>query len=188
MIDLGKYSAPLFERGRSALVESLWIFTQAIFVSSPCPGVAMRRFLLRVFGARIGPEAVIKPGVRVKFPWKLEVGANTWIGENVWIDNLAPVRIGSNCCISQAAYLCTGSHNWSEPTFDLIVGAIEIRDGAWIAAKAIVSPGVIVGEGAVLALGGVATENLDAWAIYQGNPASLVKYRVLSTTSESDRA
>lgn len=171
------YANPQFSRGRSHLVEALWLMVQWLLISSWVPGAAHRRWLLRIFGAHIGQYVVIKPGVRVKFPWRLEVGDHTWLGEDVWIDNLAPIVIGSNCCISQGAYLCTGSHDWSQPTFDLMTTPILIEDGAWIAAQAIVGPGVTLGTGAVLALGSVATTSLAPWKVHRGNPAVPVSQR-----------
>jgi putative colanic acid biosynthesis acetyltransferase WcaF len=127
--------------------------------------------VLRAFGASIGGGVRIKPGVKVKFPWRLTVGDHCWLGEDLWIDNLAEVRIGAHCCLSQGVYLCTGSHDWSRDTFDLITGPIIVQDHAWIGAKAVVAPGLTVGEGAVLGLGSVATHSLDPWTIYLGSPA-----------------
>jgi putative colanic acid biosynthesis acetyltransferase WcaF len=94
---------------------------------------------------------IIKPGVRVKYPWRLSIGDNSWLGEDCWIDNLAQVSIGANACISQGAYLCTGNHDWSDPAFGLVVKSIVVGDAAWIAAKALIAPGVSLGEGAVAA-------------------------------------
>lgn len=148
-------------------------------MSSWVPGSAHRRLLLKAFGAKIGTGVIIKPKVRIKFPWRLEIGDHSWIGEDAWIDNLALVKIGSNACISQGAYLCTGSHDWSSPTFDLIVKPITIADGAWVAAKSTVGPGVTVGEGAVLGLGSTTSKDLDPWSIYSGAPAEFLKKRVL---------
>lgn len=178
-VRLDKFNNRSWPRGRPLLVELLWAVLQAALVSSFMPGSLHRRLLLRAFGARIGRGVVIKPRVRVKFPWRLDIGDHTWIGEGVWIDNLAEVRIGSHCCLSQGAYLCTGSHNWSTSTFDLLTMPIRIGDGAWISARATVGPGVIISEGAVLGLGSVATSNLDAWGIYHGAPAVLHKRRRL---------
>jgi putative colanic acid biosynthesis acetyltransferase WcaF len=174
---LQKYDRASFVRGRSKLVESLWLILDAILVRSRIPGLTHRRLILRAFGARIGERVVIKTGVRIKFPWRLQIGDDSWIGEEVWIDNLASVQIGANCCISQGAYICTGSHDWGSPTFDLLVKPVKIEDSAWIAARAVIGPGVTVGEGAVLSLGSVATSDLVAWGIYQGFPASLLKQR-----------
>jgi putative colanic acid biosynthesis acetyltransferase WcaF len=162
-VRLDRFDAREFDRGRSRIVEALWLICRGLFVSSGLPGSLLRVLILRAFGARIAPGVVIKPHVRVKFPWRLSIGAHSWIGEDVWIDNLAQVSIGAQCCISQGAYLCTGSHNWSAEAFDLITKPIIIEDGAWICAKTTVGPGVRVHEGAVLALGSVATRDLDAW-------------------------
>jgi putative colanic acid biosynthesis acetyltransferase WcaF len=169
-----------FSRGRSKAVEALWLTVQFLFVSSWLPGSQHRTLLLRVFGARIGEGVIVKPGVRVKFPWRLSVGDYSWIGEDVWIDNLAEVSIGANCCISQGAYLCTGSHDWSRRTFDLVTKGIRIADGAWVSAKSVVGPGVTIGEGAVLGLASVATRNIEDWSIYRGNPAVFARRRSIA--------
>lgn len=178
--DLGAYTPPReFTRGRSALTELVWIVVQALFVSSFIPGSWHRVMLLSVFGARIGDRVVIKPGVRVKFPWRLSVGDHSWIGEGAWIDNLAPVSIGKDCCVSQDAYLCTGSHDWSAPGFDLITAPITLEPGAWVAARATVGPGVTMGRGSVLGLGSVATRDLEPWTVYAGVPATAIKQRAI---------
>ena len=174
---LKSFSNSDFPRGRSRLIEAMWIATQRLFVSSWLPGSAHRRLALRAFGAKIGRGVVIKPGVRIKFPWRLSIGQDSWIGENVWIDNLDTITIGSDCCVSQGAYLCTGSHDWGRETFDLVIRPIHIESGAWIAAQAVIGPGVTIGEGAVLGLGSVATNDLNPWTIHQGNPATPVKPR-----------
>lgn len=166
-------------RGRSVFIELLWIVIQAMFVSSFLPFNQIRVLALRAFGAKIGTDVVIKPGVRVKFPWKLDVGDYTWIGENVWIDNLDEVRIGAHCCISQGAYLCTGSHDWSIESFDLIAKPIILKEGSWLGAFSKVAPGVVIGEGAVLSMGSVATKDLAPWYIYSGNPADKYRERII---------
>lgn len=178
--DLGAYVPRNFTRGRPALVELAWIVVQAIFVSSFIPGSWHRRALLKAFGAKIGAKVVLKPGIRVKFPWRLSIGDNSWIGEHAWIDNLAQVTIGSDCCVSQDAYLCTGSHDWTTPGFDLITRPITLEPGAWVAARATVGPGVTVGRGAILGLGSTATGNLNPWMVYSGTPAIAVKQRILN--------
>lgn len=174
---LDAYDNCAFDRGRPKWVEALWLIAQHLFISSALPGSAHRRLILRLFGARIGKRVEIKPRVRIKFPWRLSVGANSWIGEEVWIDNLANVEIGEHCCISQGAYLCTGSHDWTQPRFDLIVRPIQIGDQCWIAARSVIGPGVVVGEGVVLSIASVATQDLTPWSIYSGSPAILTKVR-----------
>lgn len=158
----------------------MWYFVNVFFFINPSiPFSRVKIFLLRFFGARIGKGVNIKPGVNIKYPWLLEIGNYAWIGEGVWIDNLVKVKIGSNCCISQGAMLLTGNHNYRKTTFDLIVGDILLEDGVWIGAKAVVCPGVVAGSHSVLTVGSIATKSLDAFGIYQGNPASFVKKRVI---------
>jgi putative colanic acid biosynthesis acetyltransferase WcaF len=135
--------------------------------------------LLRLFGAKIGKGVNIKPRVHVKYPWNLNIGEFTWIGEDVWIDNLVKVDIGSNVCLSQGAMLLTGNHNYKKTTFDLMVGEIVLNDGVWIGAKAVVCPGVTCHEHSVLSVGSIANSDLEARGIYQGNPAQKVKERVI---------
>ena len=153
---------------------------QALLLTSPLPGSRLRVWLLKLFGARIGRHVMIKPGVRVKFPWLLQIGDHTWIGEDVWIDNLAEVEIGDHCCLSQGAYLCTGNHDWSRPSFDLVVRPIRIQSQSWLAARSVVGPGVTVREGAVLGLGSVAVHDLQAWHVHLGSPARPVRLRVVA--------
>jgi len=114
----------------------------------------------------------------------LEIGDHAWIGEDVWIDNLTTVRIGANACLSQGVYLCTGNHDWSDPSFGLMIKPITIGAGAWVGAKAVVCPGVNVGEGAVVSVGAVATKNLEAHMIHQGNPAVPIKKRCLDVKGQ----
>lgn len=185
-VRLDQYDARGFKRGRPLWVEAAWWLIQAILVRSWIPGTAHRRYLLRLFGAQIGHGVTIKPGARVKFPWRLQIGDYTWIGEDVWIDNLARVEIGNNCCISQGAYLCTGNHSWSSRRFDLDIRPIKIENHTWICAKAIVAPGVTISEGSVLSLGSVASRNLGAWGIYSGTPATWMKTRFVEN-DEPDR-
>jgi len=177
---LDRFDNAGFSRGRPAFVEALWLIAQGLFVASWLPGSALRAAVLRLFGAQIGRDVRLKPGLRVKFPWRLTVGDHTWLGENVWLDNLAEIRIGSHCCVSQGAYLCTGSHDWDREGFDLVTRPIRLEDQAWICAPAVVGPGVTVGQGAVLALGSVATGDLAPWQVHQGVPARPVRARAQS--------
>jgi len=137
----------------------------------------LKTFILRIFGARVGKGVVIKQGVTIKYPWKLRIGDHCWIGEGAWIDNIAEVHIGNNVCISQGAYLCTGNHDWSKEEFPLTVRGINIEDGVWVGAKALVCPGINLKTHSVLTAGSVATSDTEAYKIYQGNPAKPVKER-----------
>lgn len=162
-----------FERGASRPKEAFWFLVSGLFVESWLPGSGWRVALLRLFGARMGAGIVIKPGVKVKFPWRLCVGDHSWIGEKAWIDNLGQVTIGSHVCISQGAYMCTGSHDWSSKKFDLIVAPITISDHAWICAYTTMAPGSNIGEGAVVTMGGLVSGRIDDWTIWtQGDTRS----------------
>lgn len=175
-VNLSKYEKAGYHPGRNVIVRALWYVTNMLFFkASWCTCYGWKRFLLRAYGAQVGAKVVIKPCVNIKYPWHLAIGENSWIGEKVWIDNLANVTIGQNCCVSQGALLLCGNHDYKKESFDLITGEIMLKDGAWVCAKAIVCPGVTIGEGCVLTAGSVATKNLERDAIYQGNPAVLKK-------------
>jgi putative colanic acid biosynthesis acetyltransferase WcaF len=177
-IRLQEYDNSWYHPGAGKRKRLLWFFTNALFFINPLNiSSALKIFLLRLFGARIGSGVVIKPGVNIKYPWLLEVGDHCWIGERVWIDNLTRVRLGNNVCLSQGAMLLTGNHNYSLPTFDLQVSSIQLEEGVWIGAQSTVCPGVHCHSHAVLAVGSIATKTLEAYTIYQGNPAVAVRER-----------
>lgn len=179
-VELAAFDNSWYQCGRSRLMQALWFFLGLpILRSALLPSSGIRCALLRLFGAQVGTGVVIKPGVRVKYPWLLSVEADSWLGEDCWIDNLAPVFIGRNVCLSQGTYLCTGNHDWTDPAFGLIVKPISISNGAWVGARSVIAPGVSLGEGAVLTAGSVAVRDIPAWQIHAGNPARLVRYRHL---------
>jgi len=178
--DLFAYNNFPYNPGGNLFKRVLWHYINAfVFKSSLFPSYALKNGLLRLFGAKIGKEVEIKPCVNIKYPWFLTIGNEVWIGENVWIDCLVPVIIGSNVCISQGAVILTGSHNYKKASFDLITKSVVLEDGVWIGAFAIVNAGVIAASHAVLTSGSVATKNLDAYSIYQGNPAVKIRSRVI---------
>ena len=180
-LDLSRYSPGQFDRGAGVLKESLWLVVSLIlFRLCPFSFSALKCSVLRAFGARIGRNVTIKPQVKITFPWKLTVGDHVWLGEECWLLNLERIDIGSNVSISQRAVLCTGSHDYKRATFDLIVKPITVENGAWLGAGCWVGPGVTIGSHAILTLGSVATKNLAANGIYRGNPAELMKQRVIS--------
>jgi putative colanic acid biosynthesis acetyltransferase WcaF len=177
-VDLSRFENSFYQPASSWLIRGLWFFIGLpLLRCSILPSSSFRRSLLRLFGADIGRAAVIKPGFRVKYPWNLKAGKNCWFGEDAWVDNLDMVWVGDNVCISQGAYLCTGNHDWADPAFGLIVRPIRIQDGAWVGARASVSPGVVIGEGAVVGLGAVITKPVPAFEIHAGNPAKFVRRR-----------
>lgn len=180
-VDLSKYDNSWFYVGSRRIKILLWYFVNVFFFLNPLnPFSSLKVFWLRSFGAKIGNGVVIKPSVNIKYPWNLTIGDYTWIGENVWIDNLVKVNIGSNVCISQGAMLLCGNHDYKRSTFDLIVNPIIIEDGAWVGAKTVVCPGTIMRTHCVLTVGSVASKELSAYSVYRGSPAVKVKDRIIN--------
>ena len=182
-MQLNNYSTGKYTPGVPLLVQLFWYFIGAPLVSSYWIPISIFKVqVLRWFGSQIGDGVVIKPGLKVKFPWRLVIGNYAWLGEDAWLDNLAEIRIGDHVCISQGAYLCTGNHDWTDPNFALQLGAIELEAGSWIGACAVVGPGVTVGQGAVLGLGSVTGRSLRPMTIYTGNPAQPIKPRQIRSS------
>ena len=178
--DLSHYNNSWYNPGGSTIKRLLWYFINVLVMkNSWLPVSKLKVWALRAFGAKIGIGVNIKPCVNIKYPWLLEVGNYSWIGENVWIDNLAQVKIDNNVCISLGAMLLCGNHNYKKPTFDLMIGEITLEDGSWIGAQSVVCPGVTVHSHAVLGVKSVANRDLDAYSIYQGNPAVKVRERAM---------
>lgn len=179
--DLSLYNNAPFHPGGNALKRFLWYYTNAIiFKTSLFPFYSLKTFLLRLFGAKIGRKVEIKPCVNIKYPWFLTIGDEVWIGENVWIDSLVMITIGSNVCLSQGAILLTGSHDYKKTAFNLLTDNVVLEDGVWIGASAIVTMGVTAASHAVLTSGSVATKNLEPYSVYQGNPAVKIRDREIS--------
>ncbi|HEY1160732.1 MAG TPA: WcaF family extracellular polysaccharide biosynthesis acetyltransferase [Terracidiphilus sp.] len=181
LVDLSLPDNSLYDKGRSLLWRALWHF--AGFPVVRCywlPVSAIKVRVLRLFGARIGKGAYLKPGLKVKFPWYLTIGDHCWIGEDVWIDNLAQVTIGSHVCISQGAYLCTGNHDWKSPNMKLFRRPIKLQDGCWVGARATLCPGVVLGIGATVTVGSVASGDIPAYQIWAGNPARYIRDRKIT--------
>ena len=175
--DLSSFNNKDYQPGVNLIVRAIWYFCNILFLKNSWnPFSGLRKLILRIFGAKIGKGVVIKPSVNIKYPWRLSVGNYTWIGEGVWIDSLDKVVIGDNVCISQGALLLCGNHDYNKSSFDLITGKIILEDGVWIGAKAVVCPGVTCRSHSILAVGSVATKDMEEYGIYQGNPA--IKKRV----------
>jgi putative colanic acid biosynthesis acetyltransferase WcaF len=175
--DLSKFNNDWYKTGRNVWVRFAWFLFQGTLFSSWIPGSGWRRILLKLFGARIGKNVVIKPRMIVKYPWNISIGENSWIGEKVWLDSLGKIAIGPNCCISQGALLLCGNHDYKAPGFDLMVGDIALAEGVWIGARCVITAGVNCASHSVLSAGSIASKNLEAYSIYAGNPAVKVRER-----------
>jgi len=179
--DLSLYNNSWYNPG-SPVKRFCWYLVNIVFFRRGIfPFYRLKRFLLRLFGAKIGKGVIIKPFVNIKYPWLLEMGDHIWVGENVWIDNLGKLTIGNNVCLSQGAFLLTGNHDYTKKSFDLLVKNIVLEEGVWIGANAVVCPGVICRSHSILTVGSIATSELEAYGIYSGNPAVKVKQRVFGS-------
>ena len=175
--DLSTFNVGNYKAGPGWKVFTWYFVNYYIFNSAlPWP-YSFKRKLLQLFGAKVGKGLVIKTKVRIKNPWRLQIGDHCWIGESVWIDNLEDVTIGDHVCLSQGVLLLTGNHDYTLPDFPYRLGKIRIEDGAWIGAESVVCPGVTCSSHAILTVNSVATKNMEAWQIYSGNPASFVRKR-----------
>lgn len=138
-----------------------------------------RSVALRLWGAKIGKRCAIAASAKIWAPWQLEVGDYVALGPRSEIYNVARIVMGSNITVSQGAYLCTASHDISKIKKPLVTKSIQLGDSTWIGARAIVLPGVTIGEGAVVAAGAVVTKDVESWTVVGGNPAKFIKKREL---------
>lgn len=153
--DLSRFTKVGYDKGRPVLVQALWFATQnLVFAKWWLPG-RLRPHLLRLFGAQVGRDVVIRHRVRVLWPWKLTLGDHVWLGEDAWLLNLEPIVIEDDVCVSQGAFLCTGGHRADDPGFGYDNGPILVRRGAWVAARSTVLRGTTIGSGVVVPAGAV---------------------------------
>jgi putative colanic acid biosynthesis acetyltransferase WcaF len=165
---LGRFTGAGYDKGRSKGIQILWFSVLNImFLKWWCPP-RLRPVILRLFGGRIGRRVLIRHRVRVQWPWKLEIGDDSWVGEDAWLLNLEPVRIGHDVCISQGALLCTGGHDPRSSSFEFANAPITVDSHAWIGAQSLVLPGVTVGEGAVVGARALVLRDVSAGAAAMG--------------------
>lgn len=156
----------------------LWSITQATFFRfSFHTWNRWRIFLLRSYGADIDNTCVISRTAKIECPWNLTMGKNSCLGNGATAYCLGKVEIGERVSISQGVHICAGSHDYSCDDMPLLRPPITIENDVWLAADSFIGPNVTVGEGAILGARGVAMIDLDAWMIYSGNPAILLKTR-----------
>jgi putative colanic acid biosynthesis acetyltransferase WcaF len=176
-IDLSAAGPGNFRRTRGRAVEALWMVVELLLVSNPLQiSSALRARALRLFGARVGTNVIIRPRMRVKFPWNLRIGDNCWIGEGVWIHNQGLVTVEDNAVVSQETFITTGSHDIYR-SMDLVIKPVVIRRGAWLTTRCIVLQGVEVGQNTIVTPGSVVRNSLLPERVYGGNPAAFVRDR-----------
>ncbi|MHA4894683.1 WcaF family extracellular polysaccharide biosynthesis acetyltransferase [Pedobacter sp. PWIIR3] len=172
-----------FSIGASIFRLSCWhIVRLLLFTSGLMPFSNILVLLLRTFGAKIGREVRIKPGIYIKYPWKLKVGNFSWLAD-CYIENLDEVNIGNHVCISQKAMLLTGNHNYKSTSFNLMAQAITLEDGVWVGANATVCPGTTIRSHSVILVGSVISGLTQPYQIYKGNPAISIRQRVIKTSA-----
>lgn len=180
--DLKRFHMPPGFRGRGLPAVQLWRVVQAtLFAWSPWCIDGWRRWLLRLFGAEVGRGVVIRPSVRVTYPWRVSIGDNAWIGEDVVLYSLAAIEIGADAVVSQRSYLCAGSHDPADPAFPIFGKPIVIGPEAWLATDVFVAPGVVIGRGAVVGARSSVFGDLPEGMICYGAPAQPVRPRVTKT-------
>lgn len=167
--DLRQFTTAGYDKGRSKVWQALWFAAMNVAFKPWFVPASLRVALLRAFGARIGDDVLIRHGVRVLWPWKLVVGDSCWIGEGVWLLNLEPITLGDDVCLSQEAFLCTGSHDYRRADFAYRNAPITVGSGAWVGARAVVLPGVAVGAGAVVAAMTTVARAVPVGALRKGN-------------------
>jgi len=182
--DLSRFRLPDGFRGRPAWLVQLWWLVQAVlFHPSPQVFFAWRSFLLRLFGAQIGKDVLIRPSASVTYPWKVSIGDYSWIGDEVVLYSLSEITIGRHTVISQESYLCAAYHDYTRPTFDMIAGPITIGDQVWIAADVFIAPNVTVGFGCLVGARSTVFHDLPAGMVCYGSPAIPVRSRHSSTVA-----
>jgi putative colanic acid biosynthesis acetyltransferase WcaF len=178
--DLSQFQMPPKFRGRPAwLVQFWWLIQDTLFGMSPQFLYSWRRFLLRLFGASIGKKVLIRPTVRITYPWKVTIGDYAWIGDKVELYSLGEIHIGAHSVISQCCYICTGSHDYASLAFDIYEKPVNIGEQAWIASDVFIAPGVTIGSGTVVGIRSTVLHDLPPGMICFGNPARVIKPRIM---------
>jgi putative colanic acid biosynthesis acetyltransferase WcaF len=171
LVDLRNYDQANFDRGRPGWYVLLWWLVQAIaFPLTPHPLNSARCGLLRLFGARIGKGVLIRPTARFTYPWKVQIGDCSWIGDDVVFYSLDRIQLGEHCVVSQKTYLCTGSHDIQDQNFRLQIAPIAIGNGAWVATDCFIAPGVEIGANAVVGARSSVLKSLPAQQVCWGTP------------------
>lgn len=164
---------------KELLLRVIWGLGKLVFRLSPRPCFRFRSGLLRLYGAKVGKSVHIYPSALIYYPWNLEIGDWTAIGEWTLIYNLGKVKIGRQSTVSHRAHICAGTHDYTNPTLPLLKPSIEIGDQVWICAEVFVGPGVKIGDGSVVGASAVVTRKVESWSVVAGNPVRKIKERVI---------
>jgi putative colanic acid biosynthesis acetyltransferase WcaF len=177
--DLRSFGLPANFRGRSAWFVQLWWVVQAtLFRWSPQVAYAWRRWLLRLFGAKIGKGVLVRSTVEITYPWKLSIGDWSWIGDSVTLYTLGEIIIGENVVVSQNSYICSASHDYTTPSFAIFSRPVYIESEVWLASEVFVSPGVRIRHGAVVGARSLVLSDLPEMMLCAGHPAKVIRPRI----------
>lgn len=178
-VDLSKFKPENgLNRGRSRVIELCWYLTKMAFFLTAFPWPSgIKNIILRSYGAKVGKGVIIKPRVNIHFPWKLNIGNHSWIGEEVFILNFEPIKIGDNVCISQRSFLCGGNHDYKDSAFRYRNAPIIIEDEVWVGAQTFIAPNVKIEKGTVLTAGSIVYDSQPPNLICSGNPCKPKKSR-----------
>lgn len=170
--DLANFQLPPNFRGRPGWYVQLWWMVQSsLFGMSPQFMYGWRQWLLQIFGANVGKKVLIRPTARITYPWKVHIGDYSWIGDDVVLYSLGKIEVGCNVVISQRSYICTASHDYASPSFEIFTQPVNIEDEAWIATNVFVAPGVTIGKGAIVGACSSVFSDLPAMMLCTGSPA-----------------
>lgn len=158
-------------------VQVWWVVQCTAFRLSPQIAYGFRRWLLRTFGAQVGRGAVIRPSVKITYPWNVVIGEHAWLGDDVVIYSLGSVAIGDNSVVSQRSYLCGGDHDYRDPSFAIRASPVTIGSGVWIASDVFVAPRVTIADGAVIGARSSVFSDMPANMVCMGTPCRPVKSR-----------
>jgi len=167
-----------FDYGRGKVFVFLWFLCQeTLFRFSPLPCYGFRRWLLKVFGCKLGKQVIVHPRARLHFPWRIEIGDYSWIGDDAWLYSVAPIKIGEQTIISQKSFLCTAGHDHHDPHFKTTHDPITVGNGVWIATDVYVAPGVTIGDNAVIGARSSVFQDMPAGMMCYGYPCRPVRPR-----------
>lgn len=166
------------------LARALWNLVWLLFYRpSPVPLHGWRRFLLRLFGAKVGRGAHPYPSAKIWAPWNLEMGDHSCLSHNVDCYCVDQITLGAHTTVSQYSFLCTASHDYTDSTMPLTTAPITLGERVWITADVFIAPGVIIGDGTVVTARSSVFCDIEPWTVAVGNPAQPVKPRILQSTT-----
>lgn len=177
--NIDPYTQPSFSL-KNRVARLIWAIIYTLFFqSSPRPFYEWRSFLLRCFGAKIGKGCHVYPKARIWAPWNLVMADYAGMADDVNCYSMAIVSLGTKVVVSQGTYLCTGTHDYEDPSFQLYAKPISISDNVWLCAESFIHPGVTIGEGSVIGARSVVTKDMPAWTVCAGNPCKPIKPRIV---------